>query len=116
VVVSLGTNDAYTRNFNVESYRQQYDTLIRRIRTALPGIAILLTVPNDSYLYRRYTNANTEKVRKGYTLKGDLFFNAFLNSYDDYIVDILPSLKERDSSGFYEAWDSTPSRFLVGFC
>jgi hypothetical protein len=31
-------------------------------------------------------------------------------------VDILPSLKERDSSGFYEAWDSTPSRFLVGFC
>ena len=33
-----------------------------------------------------------------------------------YGVDILPSLKERDSSGFYEAWDSTPSRFLVGFC
>ncbi len=130
VVLSLGTNDAYTRYFNVESYRQHYDTLIRKIRTALPEAAILLTVPNDSYLYRRYTNANTEKVRevilelgrehhcgvwdfygimgglnsiivwqrfglakrdrihftrKGYTLKGDLFFNAFLHSYDDYI-------------------------------
>lgn len=130
VLLSLGTNDAYTRYFNAESYRQNYDTLIRRIWTALPEAAILLTVPNDSYLYRRYTNPNTEKVRevilelgkrhecgvwdfygimgglnsilvwqrfglakrdrihftrKGYTLKGDLFFNAFLKSYDDYI-------------------------------
>ncbi len=130
VVLSLGTNDAYTRHFNPEIYRQNYDTLIRRIRTALPEAAILLTVPNDSYLYRRYTNPNTEKVRevildlgrehhcgvwdfygimgglnsiivwqrfglakrdrihftrKGYTLIGDLFFNAFLKSYDDYI-------------------------------
>lgn len=130
VVVSLGTNDAYTRYFNAESYRQHYDTLICRIRTVVPEAAILLTVPNDSYLYRRYTNPNTEKVRevildlgrihqcgvwdfygimgglnsiivwqqfglakrdrihftrKGYTLIGDLFFNAFLKSYDDYI-------------------------------
>jgi lysophospholipase L1-like esterase len=130
VVLSLGTNDAYTRHFNAASYRQNYDTLIRRIRTALPGAAILITVPNDSYLYRRYTNPNTEKVRdmildlaeehncgvwdfyrimgglnaiivwqrfglakrdrihftrKGYLLKGDLFFNAFLKSYDDFI-------------------------------
>ncbi len=130
VVLSLGTNDAYTRHFNPEIYRQNYDTLIRSIRTALPEAAILLTVPNDSYLYRRYTNPNTEKVRevildlgrehhcgvwdfygimgglnsiivwqrfglakrdrihfsrKGYTLIGDLFFNAFLKSYDDYI-------------------------------
>jgi lysophospholipase L1-like esterase len=130
VVLSLGTNDAYTRHFNAESYRQNYDTLIRRIRTAVPEAAILITVPNDSYLYRRYTNPNTEKVRevildlaeehncgvwdfygimgglnsiivwqqfglakrdrihftrKGYILIGDLFFNAFLRSYDDFI-------------------------------
>jgi hypothetical protein len=94
------------------------------------GTAVLLTVPNDSYLYRRYVNPNTEKVREviqdlgrkygcgvwdfygimgglnsimvwqrfglakrdrihftksGYILKGDLFFNAFLKSYDDYL-------------------------------
>ena len=130
VILSLGTNDAYKRHFNAGSYRQNYDTLIRRIRTALPEAAILITVPNDSYLYRRYTNPNTEKVRemildlaeehncgvwdfygimgglnaiivwqrfglakrdrihftrKGYLLKGDLFFNAFLKSYDDFI-------------------------------
>ena len=130
VVLSIGTNDAYTRYFNAETYRQNYDTLIRRIRNALPEATILLTVPNDSYLYRRYTNKNTETMRDvilelgeeldcgvwdfysvmgglnsivvwqrfglarsdrihftrhGYELIGDLFFNAFLKSYDNYI-------------------------------
>jgi hypothetical protein len=130
VVLSLGTNDAYTRHFYVETYRYHYDSLIRIIRSALPGVAILITVPNDSYLYRKYSNPNTEKVRKviqdlarehqcgvwdfygimgglnsiivwqqfglakrdrihftrnGYILQGDLFFNAFLKSYDDYL-------------------------------
>ena len=130
VILSLGTNDAYTRYFDPEIYRQNYDTLIRKIRSVLPEAAILLTVPNDGYLYRRYTNPNTEQIRKvilnlgrehqcgvwdfygimgglnsiivwqrfglakrdrihftreGYRLMGDLFFNAFLKSYDDYI-------------------------------
>lgn len=31
-------------------------------------------------------------------------------------LDILPSINERDSSGFYEAMGSTPSRFLAGSC
>jgi hypothetical protein len=130
VVLSLGTNDAYTRQFDAGRYLQEYDSLIRKVRIAVPGAAILLTVPNDSYLYRWYTNPNTEKVREvimalgrrhgcgvwdfygimgglnsiaywqqfglarrdgihftrdGYLLKGDLFFNAFLKSYDDYL-------------------------------
>jgi lysophospholipase L1-like esterase len=130
VVLSIGTNDANTRYFNSNAYKQQYDTLIRQIRNVLPDAAILLTVPNDSYLYRRYVNRNTEKVREvilelgeeldlgvwdfysvmgglnsilvwqhfglagrdrihftreGYILIGDLFFNAFLKSYDRYI-------------------------------
>lgn len=130
VILSLGTNDAYTRYFNAERYRENYDSLISRIQSSVPWAAILLTVPNDSYLYRRYTNRNTSVMRdmitglarehnagvwdfysvmgglnsilvwqrfglakrdrihftrKGYLLKGDLFFNAFLKSYDDYI-------------------------------
>jgi len=130
VILSLGTNDAYTRYFDLLAFKQRYDSLIREIRTAVPGAGILLTVPNDSYLYRKYVNRNTARVRavigelakeyncgvwdfytimgglnsilvwqrfglakrdrihftrKGYQLKGDLFFNAFLKSYDDYI-------------------------------
>ncbi len=101
-----------------------------------PLAAILLTVPNDSYLYRQYVNRNTARARdaimdlakehncgvwdfytimgglnsilvwqrfglakrdrihftgKGYLLQGDLFFNAFLKSYDHYIDDINQS-------------------------
>ena len=130
VVLSLGTNDANNRYFNAKNYRQDYDSLIYMVRQALPDAAILLTVPNDSYLYRRYLNRNTEKVknvilelgrdhhcgvwdfysimgglnsiivwqqfglasgdrihftRKGYMLMGDLFFNAFLKSYNNYL-------------------------------
>ena len=32
------------------------------------------------------------------------------------VVDILPHLKERDSTGFYEALDSTSSRVPAGSC
>ena len=135
VILSIGTNDAYSRYFNPEEYRRNYDTLVSIISTAVPDAAILLTVPNDSYLYRRYVNRNTEKVGQvieeiaqkyncgiwdfysimgglnsiiiwqrfglakrdrihfttnGYLLKGDLFFDAFLRSYEDYLDGIVP--------------------------
>ncbi len=130
VILSLGTNDANTRYFSPQTYKSNYDSLIREILTAVPGTAILLTVPNDSYLYRRYVNRNTALerdmimqlarehgcgvwdfytvmgglnsipawqhfglakrdgihfTRKGYLLRGDLFFDAFLRSYDAYM-------------------------------
>jgi lysophospholipase L1-like esterase len=64
VIVSLGINDGYTRKLNTELYRDNYMELLARIKKAAPDAAILLTVPNDSYLYRRYINRNTEKMRK----------------------------------------------------
>lgn len=64
VILSIGTNDGYTRRFNKELYQGEYSELIRRTRQAVPNVAILLTVPNDSYLYRRYVNRNTEQMRK----------------------------------------------------
>ena len=131
IIISIGTNDAYTRRFNQEKYRTNYYRLLAKIKEAQPNATILLTVPNDSYLYRRYINRNTEKVknvifdisknegygvwnfyeimgglnssyiwyrtglmtsdkihfnRKGYNLKGDLFFAAFLKAYDNHLV------------------------------
>lgn len=131
VIISIGTNDAYTRRFNGHQFKSEYFELIEKIRHVAPGTAILLTVPNDSYLYRRYVNRNTEKMKniifdlaeeyncgiwdfysimgglnssyiwymngmmkydrihfnkRGYLLKGDLFFNAFLDSYENHIT------------------------------
>ncbi len=60
VIISLGTNDAYTRKFNPEFYKSNYQKLIDIIKTAVPETAILCTVANDSYLFRRYPNKNTQ--------------------------------------------------------
>lgn len=64
VIMTLGTNDAYTKHFNAEDYEIHYDLLLYRIKEIAPNAALLLTVPNDSYLYRRYVNRNTEEVRR----------------------------------------------------
>jgi hypothetical protein len=117
-----------TFQFNEASYREDYEKLLDSIRSVAPEAAILLTVPNDSYLRKRYVNPNTAKIRQiifemarsgsygvwdfytimgglnsvkswysyglmnadhihfnkpGYLLKGDLFFDAFMNSWGE---------------------------------
>lgn len=64
VVISIGTNDGNTRYFNRDNYKSNYDSLINNIKNACPETAILLTVPNDSYLYRKYINKNTAEIEK----------------------------------------------------
>jgi hypothetical protein len=130
VIISIGTNEGNTRKFDEEAYRNNYRQLLDSVRRAAPQAAILLTVPNDSYLYKRYINQNTAHMRRiifeiarsedcgvwdfysvmgglnsvkawydqglmnrdhihfnktGYLLKGDLFFSAFINSWDDHV-------------------------------
>lgn len=131
VIISIGTNEGNTRSFDQEAYRSEYYRLLDSIRLAVPNAAILLTVPNDSYLFRRYINHNTARMREiifdiarsyscgvwdfytimgglnsamtwynnglmskdrihfnkpGYLLKGDLFFTAFLKSWNDHLL------------------------------
>ncbi len=128
-IISIGTNDGYTRYFDPDEYEKNYRAFIQNLQAANPDIAVILTVPNDSYLYRRYANKNTRlmedviiKIAKeygygvwdfyalmgglgssriwesaglmrhdkihftqeGYTLKGNLLFQAFLKSYNNY--------------------------------
>jgi lysophospholipase L1-like esterase len=133
VIVSIGTNEGNTRHFDPGAYRSDYIRLIDSIRFAAPHAAILLTVPNDSYLFKRYVNPNTARIREiifelaqtchcgvwdfytvmgglnsamawynqglmnkdrihfnrpGYLLKGDLFFSAFMKSWDDHLLQV----------------------------
>ncbi len=62
VILTLGTNDAYGRHFDPARYKDHYRQLLDRIQKAAPNAVVLLTVPNDSYLYRRYPNKNTAKT------------------------------------------------------
>jgi len=64
VILGLGINDAYGKNFSQSNYENNYDTLINRILQAAPNTAILYLTNNDSYLYRRYVNRNGIKVQK----------------------------------------------------
>jgi lysophospholipase L1-like esterase len=144
VIISIGTNEGNTRSFDQEAYKADYLRFLDSVRLAAPNAAILLTVPNDSYLFKRYTNTNTAKIREviyniaheygygvwdfytimgglnsaaawynnglmgkdhihfnktGYLLKGDLFFSAFLTSWDDHLQRQIPaSLKPLTAS------------------
>ena len=130
IIISLGTNDAYNITFDNIAFERNLTTLIKRIRTAAPDVAILLTTPADSYRKKRFPNPNMMKAgqaiinvatqnncavwdihkimggymsikkwisaglaggdkvhftKNGYIVQGDLLFNAFLKSYDNYI-------------------------------
>lgn len=64
VILSLGTNDTYTTNFNPDFYKRNYKKLIQSIKRAAPEAAVLITVPNDSYYKRRHPNSNTALAEK----------------------------------------------------
>ncbi len=59
IIFSIGTNDANTKYFNNDKYRLEYARLIELSRIVSPESAILVTVPNDCYYYKRYVNKNT---------------------------------------------------------
>ena len=63
IIISLGTNEAYSPHFDKEQYIRNYINLVREIREVAPGVPVLLTVPGDSYRRRRYDNANLPVAR-----------------------------------------------------
>jgi lysophospholipase L1-like esterase len=133
VILGLGINDAYVRNFSQRNFEQNYGDLIAEIRAASPNTAIIFTTNNDSYMYRQYVNKNGEKVeesmlklaekynsgvwdmykvmgglnsivlwqkynlaqadkihftREGYLILGDLFFNALMQRFEQYLQEM----------------------------
>jgi len=49
VIVSMGTNEAFSTGFDKASFYRNIDTLITNIKLASPNASILLTTPGDSY-------------------------------------------------------------------
>jgi lysophospholipase L1-like esterase len=69
VIISFGTNDSYTPSskFCVRCLKEEYRTLINRVRDKSPKVSILLTIPPDHYLYRRYPSNNVAPLRDAMT-------------------------------------------------
>jgi len=59
IIISLGTNDGFTRDFNPDIYKRNYVSLITIIRNACPEADLLLTVPNDVLIKKKRSNKNT---------------------------------------------------------
>lgn len=50
IIISLGTNDAYNRNFDPLLFANHLRELIQQLRSAAPNVRIVLTTPNDHLL------------------------------------------------------------------
>jgi len=64
VILGLGINDAYGKNFSQREYENNYDQLVKEIRKANPDVSIIYTTNNDSYIRRHYLNRNGIKVQE----------------------------------------------------
>lgn len=60
VIISLGTNEAFARDFDPKRFRISMGQLIQRIKMAAPNTVILLTTPGDSFRNRRPNKHNVE--------------------------------------------------------
>ena len=131
VVISLGTNEAYTKNYKRKKFQQNLTSLIHKIRNNSDSCWVLLTTPGDALHNGKYRNPNNQLVRqdiikvakemncaywdfftvmggeesvdswyssdltakdklhlnkKGYLIKANLFFDAFLNSFQPFFI------------------------------
>lgn len=70
LIVSLGTNDSYTRNFSSETLRASIEAFTLKIKEILPNTKIILTTPPACYLRDSrsqivgYTKARRRHKRK----------------------------------------------------
>ena len=56
IILSMGTNEAFGRNFNNAEFRNQIDGVVRKVREANPDAVLLLTTPAECYIRRRVNN------------------------------------------------------------
>ncbi|MDX2306004.1 MAG: GDSL-type esterase/lipase family protein [Microscillaceae bacterium] len=64
VIISLGTNDAYSSYFDGEAFKLNYARLIQRIKAACPQSSILLTTPADCALPGGIANPSNKAARQ----------------------------------------------------
>ncbi len=77
IIISLGTNEAYTKYFTEQEFEENMDNLVSKIRTAIPDANFLLTTPPDGYRYHKYKNASVAQavtVMKNYSVTHDAAF------------------------------------------
>ena len=63
LIVSIGTNEANVDEFNAAEFEKKYMDLLDKVKAINPNCAMLLTVPNDAYFFKKYPNRNVPVLR-----------------------------------------------------
>jgi lysophospholipase L1-like esterase len=63
VIISLGTNDSYSKKFDALSFYNNLENFLSKISEQIPEAAVILTVPSDNYRKRKYKNPNIALAR-----------------------------------------------------
>jgi lysophospholipase L1-like esterase len=77
IIITLGTNDAFAPKFDIETAQLHINSLITKIKKFNPDISILLTIPPDSYIKKKYANPNIAEIRDviiHYCVQNDLSY------------------------------------------
>ncbi len=64
IIISLGTNEAYAKNYNDEELISSADSLIKKLKVLHPYCTFLLTGPGDANKKHKYKNKNNAKASK----------------------------------------------------
>lgn len=64
VIISLGTNETLDASFMGENARREIDRFISSLKSACNDPAVLITIPPDNQVKRRYTNKKCPEIRE----------------------------------------------------
>ena len=51
IIISLGTNESFQKNYNSDVFYKEIDTLVKKIKSYNPNTPIILTTPANSFYY-----------------------------------------------------------------
>jgi lysophospholipase L1-like esterase len=77
IIISLGTNEAFAKNFDPVIFINQVDTLVKNLRTNNPGADFLVTIPGDHLLRKKYKNVHLAVLQQAltvYCMKNNIAF------------------------------------------
>lgn len=70
VIFAIGINDAVSKDFSEETFKERYRNLVRRVRSVNPDCALLFVTNNDSFRRSRrsgyYVNTNGPKAEHAF--------------------------------------------------
>lgn len=66
VIFSLGVNDTHSKDFSKQEFKQNYDSLVRLIKSVSPKCAVLYTTTTDNWMSRKTPNKRPIKAQEAF--------------------------------------------------